>query len=188
MATFPLQILEKVAPILGAFSLSIWDLCIYLYIWNHICMSKNIYICTISVFYILVKQHQPPSSPHPTVPNEVSAPWWLRFEANANRPPLCWTWVRLAAGDYQKLLLMIFGWVFGGLLAKSELDDAKLITDHFILNLVSLPNLVVICSGWDVSFIGHVRNEGQVMLPHANQLHSWEIHGNSQLWMGTGWN
>ena len=72
-------------------------------------------------------------------------------------------------------LLMIFGWVFGGLFAKSTLDDAKLITDHFILNLASLPNLVVICSGWDVSFIGHVRNEGQVMLPHANQLHSWEI-------------
>lgn len=70
---------------------------------------------------------------------------------------------------------MIFGWVFGGLFAKSTLDDAKLITDHFILNLASLPNLVVICSGWDVSFIGHVRNEGQVMLPHANQLHSWEI-------------
>lgn len=116
-----------------------------------------------------------PSSPHPTMPNEVSAPWWLRFEANANRPPLCWTWVRLAAGDYQKFFLMIFGWVFGGLLAKSTLDDAKLITDHFILNRVSLPNLVVICSGWDVSFIGHVRNEGQVMLPHANQLHSWEI-------------
>ena len=53
---FTLEILEKVAPILGTLSLSIWYLCIYAYIWRYVFILVWVYIYMHNICFLHICQ------------------------------------------------------------------------------------------------------------------------------------